>query len=38
MTDPKQIEMACKSVKFGADGLIPAIIQDVVDGDRKSVV
>jgi phosphoribosyl-ATP pyrophosphohydrolase/phosphoribosyl-AMP cyclohydrolase len=32
MTDPKQIEMACKSVKFGADGLIPAIIQDVVDG------
>jgi phosphoribosyl-ATP pyrophosphohydrolase/phosphoribosyl-AMP cyclohydrolase len=32
MTDPKQIEMACKSVKFGADGLILAIIQDVVDG------
>jgi phosphoribosyl-ATP pyrophosphohydrolase/phosphoribosyl-AMP cyclohydrolase len=32
MTDPKQIEMACKFVKFGADGLIPAIIQDVVDG------
>jgi phosphoribosyl-ATP pyrophosphohydrolase/phosphoribosyl-AMP cyclohydrolase len=24
--------MACKSVKFGADGLIPAIVQDVADG------
>lgn len=32
LTDPKQIEMACKSVKFGPDGLITAIIQDVVDG------
>jgi len=31
-TDPEQIEMACKSVKFGADGLVPAIIQDLVDG------
>jgi phosphoribosyl-ATP pyrophosphohydrolase/phosphoribosyl-AMP cyclohydrolase len=25
--------MACKSVNFGADGLIPAIIQDVVNGE-----
>ncbi len=33
LTDPRQIEMACKSVNFGADGLIPAIIQDVVNGE-----
>ena len=32
LTDPEQIETACKSVRFGADGLIPAIVQDVVDG------
>ena len=33
LTDPRQIEMTCKSVNFGADGLIPAIIQDVVNGE-----
>lgn len=32
LTDPEQIETACKSVSFGADGLVPAIVQDVVDG------
>ncbi len=32
LTDPKQIESACESVRFGADGLVPAIVQDAVDG------
>ncbi len=32
ITDPEQIKVACESVRFGADGLIPAIIQDAVDG------
>lgn len=32
LTDPEQIEKICASVKFGADGLIPAIIQDASDG------
>jgi phosphoribosyl-ATP pyrophosphohydrolase/phosphoribosyl-AMP cyclohydrolase len=32
LTDPQQLDIACKSVKFGSDGLITAIIQDVVDG------
>jgi phosphoribosyl-ATP pyrophosphohydrolase/phosphoribosyl-AMP cyclohydrolase len=32
MTDPEQIKVACESVRFGADGLIPAIVQDAADG------
>ena len=32
LTDPEQIESACASIRFGADGLIPAIVQDAVDG------
>lgn len=32
LTDFEQIEKVCASVKFGADGLIPAIIQDASDG------
>jgi phosphoribosyl-ATP pyrophosphohydrolase/phosphoribosyl-AMP cyclohydrolase len=32
MTNPKQIEAACESIKFGPDGLIPAVVQDMADG------
>lgn len=32
LTDPEQIRSFCDSLQFGADGLIPAVVQDTVDG------
>jgi phosphoribosyl-ATP pyrophosphohydrolase/phosphoribosyl-AMP cyclohydrolase len=32
LTDPEQVKLACESARFGADGLIPAVIQDADDG------
>lgn len=32
LTDPEQIRSLCDSLQYGADGLIPAVVQDVVDG------
>ena len=32
LTDPEQIRSLCDSLQFGADGLIPAVVQDAADG------